>query len=94
MLRACAGTDPLPLPETPKDPCANGHTGGKADCLHPAVCSVCGKSYGTLGDHVPGEPEVLLENDETMFTVIRCTVCGEILSKDPVEPEDEPGEDP
>ncbi|MBQ6730534.1 MAG: hypothetical protein IJR08_01330 [Bacilli bacterium] len=28
------------------------HTGGTANCLHKAVCDVCGQEYGELGSHV------------------------------------------
>ncbi len=71
------GLDPLPKPEPDADPCANGHTGGKADCLNQAVCTVCGKPYGEFGEHVFGEKEYTFISNDGKDYVIHCTVCLE-----------------
>ena len=43
------------------------HTGGVATCLKPAVCDVCGESYGERGEHSYSEP--------TCKSPEVCTVC-------------------
>lgn len=63
-----------PLPELDAGSCANGHTGGTADCQNKAVCTVCGQSYGELGNHIPGEDE------------IHCSVCGVSLEDEGMNP--------
>ena len=46
------------------------HTGGTATCEKLAECTVCGKEYGSLKAHTPGE------DDGNCSTAIACTVCG------------------
>lgn len=77
------GLDPLPKPQpdagSEEDPCANGHTGGTADCQNKAVCTVCGQSYGELGNHIPGEKVYTFVSEDGKQYEIRCTVCRELL---------------
>ncbi len=51
------------------------HTGGEASCEHKANCSVCGKEYGELAEHIPNT------DDGDCTTEITCSVCGEIMTE-------------
>ncbi len=89
------GLEPLPEPdaepEPETDPCANGHTGGTADCQNKAVCTVCKQPYGELGNHIPGEKVYTFVSEDRKQYEIRCTVCSELLDEgmDPPDSEDE-----
>ena len=50
------------------------HTGGTATCEHKANCSVCGKEYGELAEHIPNA------DDGDCTTAITCSVCGEVTT--------------
>lgn len=54
------------------------HTGGSATCLKKAVCEICGKSYGKLGDHVltytGGYPATCTTTGMNGHS--KCSVCG------------------
>jgi len=68
------------------NPCANGHTGGKATCQAQAICTVCGQPYGELGAHVPGD---ITPSADGNGSIICCKVCGILLQRIPdlvVEP--------
>lgn len=56
--------------DTP-DPEECEHTGGTATCLNKAVCDICYKEYGELGDHNYEDGE--------------CTVCGDKKQSVPTE---------
>ena len=51
------------------------HTGGKAICGQKASCSVCGKEYGRLAEHIPDA------DDGDCTTAITCLVCGEVTTE-------------
>lgn len=58
------------------------HTGGTADCLHKAVCSVCDKEYGELGNHTLTkhdrvEPD---HNNTGNIEYYTCDICNKIFS--------------
>ena len=49
------------------------HTGGTATCDKLAVCTTCGKEYGELLAHTPGEAA-------TCSSEQKCTVCGAVVA--------------
>ena len=56
-------------------------TGGTATCENKAVCSICGKEYGSLADHTP---EVVPGKNPTCDTEgltegEKCSVCGTVI---------------
>lgn len=55
------------------------HRGGHATCKARAVCIMCGKSYGPLGDHTWSDYHITREPTymETGLEERTCTVCGE-----------------
>ncbi|MBO5526099.1 MAG: InlB B-repeat-containing protein [Clostridia bacterium] len=50
------------------------HTGGTATCEHKAECTVCGKEYGNLANHIPNA------DDGDCTTAITCSVCGTVTT--------------
>ena len=54
------------------------HTGGKATCLAPAQCEVCGAAYGEKGAH---EFSVTSHDDKNHWR--ECAVCGEKMQLEP-----------
>ncbi len=60
------------------------HSGGKADCLHKAVCDYCGKPYGSLGGHSFGnkiaEKKATCQQ-EGMKAHYVCSVCGKYFTE-------------
>lgn len=60
------------------------HTGGTATCISKAVCSICGKEYGELGEHNYGSliPEVDSTTDkEGMKAHYYDSVCGKYFDE-------------
>ena len=53
----------------------NAHTGGTATCENKAICSVCGKEYGDLAEHIPNA------DDGDCTTDITCSVCGTVTTE-------------
>ena len=49
------------------------HAGGKATCIAKAKCFYCGKEYGEVAGHVPGE------DDGDCTTPVTCTLCGDTV---------------
>ncbi len=61
------------------------HTGGTATCESLAVCELCGKEYGSLGEH---NEATYTENESCTvngYTLTFCTVCGEDLDFKTIE---------
>ncbi len=50
------------------------HTGGTANCLNRAQCSVCGTEYGELATHTPHA------DDGDCTTALGCSVCGVVIT--------------
>lgn len=62
-----------------------GHSGGKADCLHKAICQRCGEEYGEVNQDVHGETELRNQKDATCIAegytgYIYCKDCGARLT--------------
>ena len=51
------------------------HTGGFSNCVHKAICDLCGAEYGSLDEHQFGEWKVEEGNHEQHYH--ECSVCGE-----------------
>ena len=50
------------------------HTGGTATCSEQAVCEKCGKAYGEMLPHTPGEAATCTKSKN-------CTVCGAVIAE-------------
>ena len=71
---------------------AASHTGGTATCKEKAKCSVCGKEYGSLGDHaysnlipVAAEKHTKTELAPSVSAHYRCSDCGKYFTESKVE---------
>ena len=53
----------------------DSHTGGTATCEEKAECTVCGKAYGTLANHIPNA------DDGDCTTDITCSICGDVTTE-------------
>ncbi len=57
------------------------HTGGTATCTAKAECSVCGKEYGMLGDHIDSAPaDLLCDNCGTNLCENHVWVDGDVVT--------------
>lgn len=72
------------VPENPGDsvieqetviPDDHTHSGGRANCLQKAICSVCGEEYGELGDHIYRTTTKAPTCKEQGYTVFTCRLC-------------------
>ncbi len=64
------------------------HTGGSADCLHKAVCSVCGTEYGELGAHNYGQLVARVAptcEEDGLAAHYQCSVCHKYFTEEKVE---------
>ncbi|MBQ7358378.1 MAG: hypothetical protein IJW65_06560 [Clostridia bacterium] len=50
------------------------HTGGTANCLALATCTICGCEYGSLGEHIPGAAATC-DNDQV------CALCSTVITQ-------------
>ena len=63
------------------------HQGGKATCNHKAICDLCQQEYGELMNHIPAKTikenvtEPTYEKGGSYDEVIKCSLCGEELSR-------------
>lgn len=63
------------------------HQGGKATCNHKAICDLCHQEYGELRNHIPAKTikenvtEPTYEKGGSYDEVIKCSLCGEELSR-------------
>ena len=64
------------------------HTGGTATCTTPAVCTVCGQSYGEPDpdNHTPGDPVVTYtvlptyQSEGSYTSAVSCADCSTVIS--------------